>query len=523
MSKKKILWVDDEIELLRSHIIFLSEKGYEIITVTNGEDAIEAVKQGNFDLIFLDEMMPGMGGLETLNYMKEIDNNVPVVMVTKNEEESLMHDAIGSKISDYLIKPVVPSQILMVCKKFLEKSKISGEYATKDYLQDFNSINRQLFEAPDYEEWIDIYLKLVKWDIELGKDAQSDLYKTLVELKRECNSEFCKYIENNYKTWVNNLESTNRPTLTVEVLDKYVVEHLKANEGPVFFLVIDCLRMDQWFVLEKYLYDMFTFTKDYYYGIIPSATPYARNSLFSGLFPSEIENYYPDLWKNDTDDENSMNKHEKELLRIFCERKRIKLRNDVKYIKIIDPELGKNLEQNLHTHVNTHLMAIVINFIDMIVHHRSDSAVLKEIAPDEAAFRSLTESWFQHSNLMNIFKIISKMKNATIIVTTDHGSIRTLRASKIMGNRDTSTNLRFKFGKNFTAEEKDTVYIRNPQDFRLPKRGMTTSYIFAKEDNFFIYPTDYNLYLNKYKDTFQHGGISMEEMLLPVITMKTKV
>ena len=522
MKPKRILWVDDEIELLRSHIIFLSEKGYEVDTVTNGEDAIASVKEKNYDLIFLDEMMAGMGGLETLGEIKEINSGIPVVMVTKSEEETLMNDAIGGKINDYLTKPVNPSQILLVCKKLLEGRKISGQYAAKDYLNDFNEISRQLLMNPDYDEWIEIYLKLTGWDVELDTHPEIDLRQTLNDQKKEANKEFSKFVEKNYKDWIALKHDEYRPKLTPEIPENFLFDILRKENKTLFFFVLDCLRMDQWLVMEKHLSEFFKIDKEYYYSILPTATPYARNSLFSGLFPSEIEKYYPQLWQSGDDDENSMNKYEKELLQLLLDRKKIKLRNELQYIKIIDPEVGKNFENNILSYKNTHFTAVVVNFLDMIAHGRSDSDILKEIAPDESAYRSLTNSWFIHSSLFSTFKSIAKMDNVRIVVTTDHGSIRSLRGAKVLGDREASTNLRFKYGRNLKVDDKHALFIRNSEEYKLPKRGVTINYIIAKEDYYFVYPTDYHKYLTYYKDTFQHGGISMEEMILPVITMEPK-
>ncbi len=519
MRPSRILWIDDEIELLRSHIIFLNEKGYEVDTVANGNDAIDQVKSKNYDLIFLDEMMPGMGGLETLARIKEINPNIPVVMVTKSEEESLMNEAIGSKISDYLIKPVVPSQVLMVCKKILEKKKISGQFVAKDYLEDFNSITRILMNEPNYEDWIDINNKLIYWDMELDIHPEIDLRQTLNEQKKECNRIFSRYVEKNYRHWV---EEENAPVLTNRILEKSLIPKIETEGNPVFLFVIDCLRMDQWLVMEKHLKDYFSIKKEYYLSILPTATPYARNSLFAGLFPSEIEKFYPSLWSTGNDDERSMNKYEKELLENLLRRKKIKLRNDLQYIKIIDPEVGRTFEQNVLSYKNTHLIAVVVNFLDMIAHGRSDSQILKEIAPDESAYRSLTESWFKYSYLFNALKAISNIPKVKVVITTDHGSIRTMRGAKVLGDREASTNLRFKFGRNLKVDDKHAVYIKDPSDYRLPKRGVTISYIIAKEDYYFVYPTEYHKYLSYYKDSFQHGGISMEEMILPIVTLENR-
>ena len=521
IKQNRILWVDDEIELLRSHVIFLSEKGFIVDTVTNGEDAISSVKDKDYDLIFLDEMMAGMGGLETLAQIKDYNANIPVVMVTKNEEESLMNEAIGFKISDYLTKPVNPSQVLLVCKKILEGKKITGEFAAKDYLQDFNQISQAMLQNLNSDEWIEIYLKLVNWDLELDVHSGMGLRQTFIDQKREANKEFSKFVENNYRNWINSSVDYDRPTLTVDILNKYLVDEVK-NYDNVFFFVLDCLRLDQWLVMEKHLTDYFKIDKSYYYSILPTSTPYARNSLFGGLYPSEIEKYYPQLWQSGDDDENSMNKYEKELLQLFLDRKRIKLKNDLKYIKIIDPEVGRNFEHNILSYQNTHLTAIVVNFLDMIAHGRSDSDILKEIAPDESAYRSLTNSWFTHSSLLSTLKSIASLKKSRIVITTDHGSVRALRGAKVLGDREASSNLRFKYGRNLKVDDKHAVYVKNAIDYKLPKRGVTINYIIAKEDYYFVYPTEYHKYLTHYKDTFQHGGISLDEMLLPVITMEPK-
>lgn len=522
MDRKKILWVDDEIELLRSHIIFLSEKGYEVDTVTNGEDAITSVKEKVYDIIFLDEMMAGMGGLETLAQLKNINNSIPVVMITKSEEETLMNEAIGGKISDYLTKPVNPSQVLLVCKKILEGKKISGQYAAKDYLQDFNQISQALSSGLDFTEWIHIYQKLVNWSIELDKHREIGLEQSLNDQFKEANKEFSKFVERNYISWLNENNKSDAPNLSPQITEKYVLNHIRDEGKSIFYFVLDCLRLDQWLVMEKHLSDLFHIEKDYYFSILPTATPYARNSLFAGLYPSDIEKNYPNLWVSGNDDDSSMNKYEKELLQHLLDRKRVKLRNELKYIKIIDPEVGRNFEQNIHSYQNTHLTAVVVNFLDMIAHGRSDSDILKEIAPDESAYRSLTNSWFNHSSLLNIFTTLSKMKNVKVVVTTDHGSIRSLRGAKVLGDREASTNLRFKYGRNLKVDEKHAIYVKHSSDFKLPKRGVTINYIFAKEDYYFVYPTDYHKFLTHYKDTFQHGGISMEEMILPIITMEPK-
>lgn len=511
--------MDDEIELLRAHILLLQEKGYSVETAMNGDDAIELVKHGVFDLVLIDEMMPGKGGLETLAVIKEISPGLPVVMITKNEAESLMEEAIGSKISDYLTKPVNPSQILLVCKKFLEGKKIQSEQVSKDYTQEFASISRMLLHPLDYTEWIELYNKIVAWEMELDRHPQLGLQRMLADQRRECNAEFSKYVERNYQTWIHQKE--NRPILSTDIIEQFVIPNLSGSTS-VFLFIVDCMRLDQWLVMEEYLRELYSIEKKYYFSILPTATPYSRNAIFSGLFPLELEQRYPELWQNENDDELSHNKHEKELLLKLFERKGISLKSEPKYVKILDTEFGRQIQSNIISYTQNKLTAIVVNFVDMLAHGRSDDPILKEIAPDESAYRSLTNSWFRHSSLLGMFQALSQRKEVKIIVTTDHGSIRCLRGSKVIGDREASTNLRYKFGRNLKAEEKNAVFLKNPKDYKLPQRGVTTNYIVAKEDYYFVYPTDYHKYLNQYRDSFQHGGISMEEMILPIAIMEPK-
>jgi CheY-like chemotaxis protein len=517
--KGRILWVDDEIDLLRPHIRFLVEKGYSVDTATNGEDAIGLVRQTGFDLVFLDEMMAGMGGLRTLAEIKDLRPNLPVVMVTKNEEESLMEDAIGVKISDYLTKPVNPSQILLTCKKFLEGKRITGATVSKDYIQEFNAISGALMGDLDYQQWIDMYVRLVNWGIELDAHPELGLMQTLLDQTRECNLAFGKYVEKNYRNWIE--QSANRPSLSPEVVDRYIVPELQTNKSVIFF-VIDCLRLDQWLGMESLLHEYFTITKEYYFSILPTATPYSRNAIFSGSYPCDLEVRFPELWEKSEDDESSRNRFERQFLDKLLERRKIVLKTEPKYVKILDPEFGKSVENAIHSYAQTKFTSIVVNFVDMLAHGRSDSTLLKEIAPDESAYRSLTRSWFVHSSLFGMLKTLSKNKNVTVILTTDHGSIRCLRGAKVLGDREASTNLRYKYGRNLKSEDKSAIFVKNPLDFKLPKRGVAINYIIAKEDYYFVYPTDYHKYLNQYRDSFQHGGASMEEMILPVVKLEPK-
>jgi CheY-like chemotaxis protein len=516
--KGRILWVDDEVELLRPHILFLEQSGYAIDTVTNGHDAVARMDDTGIELVLLDESMPGMGGLEALAKIKELRPHLPVVMVTKNEEESLMEEAIGAKIDDYVLKPVNPRQILSVLKKFLEGRRIRQHRTSQDYIREFNSISQALYQNPDLEQWIGIYRSIVEWSLELDQHAELGLQQTLADQRRECNQAFCRYVEKSYRSWIED----EAVTLSPQVVDRFVLPHLD-GPGPVFFFVIDCMRLDQWQIMEQHLQELFTIRKDFYVSILPTATPYARNAIFSGYYPSDIERAHPTLWSQDDDDDNSMNKYEKEFLAKLLERRRITLRADLQYIKILESEFGKQIAANIQSYAKHHLVAIVLNFVDMLAHSRSDYAILKEIAPDEPAYRSLTNSWFMHSSLYAMFRTIARIPNAKVVVTSDHGSVRCLRGLKVFADREASTNLRYKFGRNIRLEDpKQAMMIRQPEDYRLPKRGITANYVIAKEDYYFVYPTDFNRFLARYRDSFQHGGISLEELILPVITMEAK-
>lgn len=519
MNKKRILWVDDEIDLLRAHVRLLEEKGYNVEIATNGEDAVEMTREKGYDLVFLDEMMPGIGGLQTLSKMKDMNPNLPIIMVTKNEAESLMEEAIGGKISDYLTKPVNPSQVLMACKKILEARKIAGEHVSRDYAAEFGEISRALMNPMAHEEWYDLYTKVTGWDMELDEHPELGLRQTLLDQKRECNAEFGKYVEKNYRDWIN--QSGDRPVLSTQVVEQFVIPELD-KPGPVFLFIIDCLRLDQWIIMEQLLADYFSFERSFQFSILPTATPYSRNAIFSGLFPIELEQRFPEIWAPGEDDENSRNRDEHLLLDKLLERKRISLKPDSKYVKILDAEFGRQVEGNILSYTKSKLTSVVVNFVDMLAHGRSDSPLLKEIAPDEAAYRSLTRSWFQHSALFGMLKTLSTQKDVRIILTSDHGSVRCLRGSKVIGDREASTNLRYKFGRNLRADERQAVFVKYPKDYKLPRASVTTNYILAKEDFYFVYPTDYHKYLNQYRDSFQHGGISMEEMMLPVVTLTPK-
>lgn len=519
-----ILWVDDEIELLRPHIILLEQRGYNVQQATNGEDAIELVQNNRFDLVFLDETMIGISGLETLSVIKDIDPSLPVVMVTKNEQESVMEEAIGRKINDYLTKPVNPTQILAACKKFLETQRITEKRITEEFHQNYSQISRQLMYDMSWSEWLDVYIKLVQRSIDLDKHPDVGLEHSLRDQWKECNQEFGKFVENDYHTWLvdKDKRAADTPLLSPHIADTYLLPKL-ANGRPTFFIVVDCMRLDQWMVMEEFIRPLFNIQREYYCGILPTATPYARNSIFAGLFPTDINKHYPQFTIDErSTDEHTLNRHEKELFALLLQRRRVQLKNELQYIKIIDTDFGKRIEADILRYAKSHLTAIVINAVDMIAHSRSDYPILKEIAPDESAYRSLTSSWFQHSSFYGILKTLANVPDVQIVITTDHGSVRCLKGAKVMGDRETTTNLRYKIGRNVKAESKDAMIIRDTASYKIPAGGLATTCVIAKEDRYFVYPTDYHHYLQKYRDSFQHGGISLEEMILPVLILEPR-
>ncbi len=517
-DKGNILWVDDEIDLLRPHILFLEERGYAVTPATNAEDAIELVHHHDFDLVLLDEMLNGIDGLTALSELKDINPGLPVIMVTKSEEESLMEEAIGGKIDDYLTKPVNPSQILLVCKKILESKKIAGQRISRDYASEFNQIAVRLMGPMQWQDWIDIHLKLSEWDVELDQHPDLGLKQTLYDQKRDCNSEFAKYIESNYPSW---LDNQSRPPLSIDVVPKYVLPHV-SNGVRTVLLVIDNLRLDQWLAVEPLLRSYFRIDRDYYYSILPTATPYARNAIFSGMFPSQIEEEIPSLWQEGNEnDDLSRNRHEHQLLDEQLRRLQIELKPGSKYAKILDIQEGRSVARKIREYASAPLSAIVINFVDALAHTRSSSNLIKEMIPNEAAFRSMTRSWFEHSHIFLALRELAEFGN-TVIITSDHGSIRGLRGAKVIGDRETSTSLRYKYGRNLKANPKNALIIKEPKRYKLPARGINSNYLIAKEDYYFVYPTNYHYYLNYYADSFQHGGISLEEMVLPIVTLEPK-
>ena len=508
------MWVDDEIEMLRAHIIFLEKKGYDVTTVNNGNDAIEECRKRNFDLVLLDEMMPGITGLETLQQIKEISPSTPIVMVTKSEEENIMDQAIGQKIADYLIKPVNPSQILLALKKNIHKKQIVTEVTQTGYRKEFQDIAMRIMDCSTLDDWKDIYRRLVRWELELSS-ADSDMTEMLQMQKEEANNSFAKFVRKNYLSWVAP-GTTQRPLMSPDIFKKCVFPAVNNGEK-VFLIVIDNFRYDQWRTLAQDIGEMFDVNEDMYMSILPTATQYARNAIFSGLMPEQIERMFPDLWV-DEDEEEGKNINEEPLVRTQIERYR---RHDTfSYHKINDSAAAERLIERLGELKND-INVVVLNFIDMLSHARTESKMVRELANNESAYRSITLSWFRHSVVGELLKALAQT-DCTVIITTDHGSIRASKPIKIIGDRNTNTNLRYKLGKNLNCQSKEVFVVKNPHEAQLPAPNLSTSYVFATGNSFLAYPNNYNYYVSYYKDTFQHGGISMEEMLIPLVTLKKR-
>ena len=511
-----ILWADDEIDLLKPHIMFLENKGYNVLTANNGDDALDLLDENHIDIVFLDENMPGISGLETLKNIKQRDSSVPVIMITKSEEEEIMEDAIGSKISDYLIKPVNPNQILLSIKKNLDTKRLVSEKTTSSYMQEFRSIGMRLSDNLDWEEWQEIYKKMIYWELELENSEDDGMNEVIKMQKEEANAQFSKYILNNYQDWIENPEDA--PLMSHYLFEEKVVPEIDAPE-PTFMLLIDNLRLDQWKILKPIFEEYFRIeNEDSYYSILPTATHYSRNAIFAGLMPNDIRRMFPKLWKNE-EDEGGKNLHEQE----FVESQLKRLGKQVKtgYYKVTNLKYGKKLVDQFSNMMDNDLNIIVYNFVDMLSHARTDMEVIRELADDESAYRSLTLSWFEHSPLFEIIKKIAE-NNCKIVLTTDHGTVKVTEASKVIGDRNTNTNLRYKVGRNLDYKQKDVLAVRNPEEIGLPKSNVTSSFIFAKGDKFFAYPNNYNYYVNYYRNTFQHGGISLEEMIIPIVTLSPK-
>lgn len=517
MQRYTILWADDEIDLLKPHILFLQQRGYDITPVNNGSDAVEMAENRLFDLVFLDEHMPGISGLEALTQIKSHKPNLPIVMITKNEEERIMEDAIGGKIDDYLIKPINPSQILLSIKKILDNKRLVTEKTNSSYQQEFRKISMAFLDDMNHEQWAELYKKLVFWDLQMDEADNRDMAEVLDSQKVEANLNFCRFVKRNYEGWLNNA-NIEKPLLSHQLFKKKVF-NLLAPSTSVFLILIDNLRYDQWKVIEPMIAEFFTIEKEEtYYSILPTTTAYARNAIFSGMLPSEMAKTHPDLWVGEDEDESKNNFEDEFLARQL---KRNNLNVKFSYNKIKKLEEGRDLADSVNNLFGNGLNVIVYNFVDMLSHARTDMAMIRELAPDESAYRSITKSWFNHSPLFDILRKISE-KKVKLIITTDHGTIRVKRPFKIIGDKNVNTNLRYKQGKNLNFEGDKVLETNKPERFFLPKNNVSTAYVFALEDQFFAYPNNYNYYVNFYKDTFQHGGVSLEEMIIPVVSLSSK-
>ena len=516
------MWVDDEIEQLRAHLLFLEKKGYEVVTVTNGTDAIDLCQERNFDLVLLDEQMPGISGLETLQRIKEIHPALPVVMVTKSEEENIMEQAIGQKIADYLIKPVNPNQILLTLKKNIHRKEIETEVTQSQYQQNFQQIAMQIMDCTTWLDWVEVYKRLVHWELELSS-TDSSMTEMLQMQKEEANLGFAKFIKKHYLDWISDLgnprESSEprRPLLSSELF-KTKVFPLLNEDKKVMLVVLDNFRYDQWRMLAHELSDQFDIEEDLYCSILPTATQYARNAIFSGLMPDKIADMFPDLWV-DEDEEEGKNLNEEPLIQTQLDRYRRK--NTFSYHKVNNSADADKLMQQMKAMEKNDLNVVVFNFIDMLSHARTESKMVRELANNESAYRSITLSWFRHSVIADFFRQLAQ-SDYKVIVTTDHGSIRCTQPVKIVGDRNTNTNLRYKLGKNLGYDDKNLFTIKDPLKALLPAPNLSTTYVFATGDAFFAYPNNYNYYVSYYRDTFQHGGISMEEMIIPLVTLTGK-
>lgn len=510
---ERILWADDEIDLLKPHILFLKNKGYDVVTVTGGRDVLDMLDREKFDLIMLDENMPGISGLETLSRINQTHPDIPVIMITKSEEENIMNQAIGNQISDYLIKPVNPMQILLSLKKNLHSTELVAQQATSSYQQDFGRLSMQINNAATIEEWMEVYRQLVFWELKLT-ETDSGMGEMLLLQKRDANSGFCKFVKRNYQEW---LESEDGPLLSPHIFKRRVFPLLDAGEK-VFFILIDNFRLDQWRVVQPLLSEFFDVSEDLYTTILPTSTQYARNSIFAGLMPLQIATMFPQYWV-DVDEDEGLNVHEDKLIQTQLDRYR--RRDKFSYTKLNDSSAGEKFLQRINELKDTPLNVLVLNFIDMLSHARTESKMIRELANNDAAYRSLTESWFRHSSAIDIFRRIAEM-GFKAIVTTDHGTIRVDNSIKVVGDRNTNTNLRYKVGKNLNYNPRQVYEMHNPKKFGLPAPNISSEFIFATNEDFFSYPNNYNYYVQYYTGTFQHGGISMQEMLVPLVTMTPK-
>jgi CheY-like chemotaxis protein len=517
LKKIRILWTDDEIDLLKPHILFLTEKGYEVVMATNGDDAVEQVQNNHFDLILLDENMPGLSGIETLNKIRVLNSTIPVVMITKSEEENIMETAIGSRIADYLIKPVNPNQILLSIKKNLDTRKLITRETNSAYQSEFRNLGYQINMASSFKDWEEIYKKLVYWELELERSDDAGMMEVFRNQKSDAGLGFGRYVKNNYLSWFSE-KTTDKPLLSPNVFKEKIFP-LVDQQRKVFVILMDNLRLDQWRRLYPIINEYYITEDDSLFcAILPTATQYARNSMFAGLMPREIASMHPQLWVND-DIEGAKNSNEEELMKRHLARLSKKYR--FYYEKIIHARTGKKLVDNFTNLLQYDLVVIIYNFIDLLSHANTELEMIRELAGDDSAYRSLVLSWFQHSQLLDFIKMLAE-KDVTVVFTTDHGSIRVNNPIKVIGDKKTSPNLRYKMGKNLNYNPREVLEIRDPFQAHLPKSDVSSGYIFSMNADFFAYPNNYNYYVSYYRNTYQHGGISMEEMIVPVVVMRPR-
>lgn len=516
MNDIKILWADDEIDMLKPHVLFLEGKNYKVTTCRSGMEAIEKIENENFDIVFLDENMPGLTGLETLAEIKEKREGIPIVMITKSEEEYIMEEAIGSKIADYLIKPVNPNQILLSIKKNLDHSRLITQKTTSNYQQEFRKIAMDMSAINSFEGWAEFYQRLIYWELQLETIEDSGMFEILESQKLEANNQFCKFIDKNYPDWFK--EGADSPIMSHTLFKSKIVPEISKDQ-PTLLVVVDNLRYDQWKSFEPTINNYFKKQEEStFYSILPTATQYARNAIFSGLMPSEMEKLFPKYWLNDTE-EGGKNMHEAEFLE--SQMKRLGLNFKYEYHKISSLKAGKRLVENFKTQKDNDLTVVVYNFVDMLSHSKTEMEVIKELASNDKSYRSLTQSWFRNSPLLEIIQQAQQL-GFKLILTTDHGTINVKTPSKVIGDKNTSLNLRYKTGKSLTYEEKDVLAAKDPKSLHLPSINMSSSFIFAKSDMFFAYPNNYNYYVNYFRNTYQHGGVSMEEMIIPFVVLSPR-
>ncbi len=517
-GRGRILWADDEVDMLKPHVLFLEEQGYEVTSVYSGEDALHEVRGSEYDLVLLDEMMDGMDGLRTVQEIKALNSSLPIIMITKNEEEWLMDEAIAANISGYLTKPVNASQIFIACKSTLEQTRIRSDKAAKRYLEAFQELSRRVETAGALDEWTTIFQELTDWNIEFDQHRDLGLDQLLSEQHITANQRFGQFVIDNYRHW---LDSDDGPIMSHQLLDHFVTPHLQ-DGATVVLIIVDCLRLDQWKAIQPLLGNRYAIEDNLHLSILPSATPFSRNAIFSGWLPDEIPRQYPDKWREMQRDESSMNRFEAEFLDDYLDRQNLK-GLQAKFFKLITADEGQRLLARLPEYRSVQILSLVVNFVDLLAHHRAESDVIKEILPDESGYRATIYSWLEKSWMYELLQTVGEWENTVVVLTSDHGSIRVEKPVRILADRHASTGVRYKYGRNLKVPEKEGLTVKRPADYHLPAEDVTTNYVIARDRNFLVYPTDYHRFIKRFGGSFQHGGISLEEMVVPVVTMRSRI